>query len=249
MALNLSCGKDHCVFPPQEVKGEAKIPEGVKFGVMCDVAGKLLIGDWKIQGVVLAVDHDTGIIMFKTNPVYVRDKLRQESQPGRLAYRLPHDLTLSLAAGDPITVMHDHEMNSKRVEWDIHLSSGKKLILATSHGHDDTPPQSAEQAEVLFEGAPGGHSVFYWSNPEDNEPEQNLKAKARVDTRVSLKARDDGEHQTIEFDNNRMLPIELDDEKYVFVVLASELYSNEESAAHDAQASHTLECLLVKSAQ
>ena len=131
------------LFRPHSIRGTAKIPEGVKLGIACELDRKLLTGDWKLSGTIRTIDHELGMIEFDTKATKVGQ--------ATLAYRLPHHLKLDLNQGDPITIVHDGE---------IHISSATNLILATSHRHDDTPPQSSNKAEIMFGDANGGHVLF-----------------------------------------------------------------------------------------
>lgn len=237
-------------FEPQVIRGEAKIPDGVAFGMECDLDGVLMIGDWKAIGRVTHVDHKAGLIQFDTEEFRVNDEVRQKSQRGRLAYRLPHGLKLPLAAGDPITLLHDHDTNEKRLEWDIHIASGEELIFATTHQHDDSPPRSAETAEVLFEGAAGGHVVFFWSDPTDDDLNQSLTTVRRRPPPLRLRVADGDGFEEVSHDSH-LTSITLRDKKYFFFVNSSEYYENQ-AHEHDpaekpaASHSHSIECVLIK---
>ncbi|NND99487.1 MAG: hypothetical protein HKN47_19405 [Pirellulaceae bacterium] len=237
----------------------------IPFAIVCDIDGVLMTGDWKVIGKVSAIDHERGVILFNTEAMLVEGKVRDESKMGRLAYRLPHQLPMPLNAGDPITILHDHETDKKRLEWDIHISSGDRLVLATSHQHDDSPPQSAKRREVLFAQAPGGHSVFYWSDPANKELNQSKHDV--VESTITLQTRSTGGDRTIDVGKGDLAEIDLDGRHYAFVVLASELYTTGDESDHesldddelktmrsaadhpetgdDGRQSHSLECMLI----
>jgi hypothetical protein len=219
------------LFRPSPILGTAKIPEGVQLGIACELDGKLLTGDWKLSGTIRTIDHEQGMIEFNT-------KAAKGVGTAHLAYRLPHQLKLALIQGDPITVFHDAE---------IHISSAKTLVLATSHRHDDTPPQSSNRAEILFDDTPGGHVFFYWANPDD-ETTQDLKTGSPPNIPISLKARTQGEAREIPVKDNAIIPVELDGQPYVFATVFSEPHSIEEvhGAAHKGTASRNLKCLLIR---
>ena len=251
----------------QPIMGKAELPDEVAFGMMCDVAGEIQTGDWKLIGKVVA--HEPGLVTFRTEEFQVRGKVRDEEQEGHLAYRLPEGLELPLAVGDPITLMHDHGTDQKRVERDIHLSSAGQLILATSHQHDDTPPKSADRAEVLFEGAPGGRALFFWSDPGTDDLTQALKEVGEISSPVSLRAQEGDDFEEIDASRNSVTTISLDGVEYHFVVLSSHYVAydshGQDSHGHESddsdespdQASaeevdahyHSLECLLIRAAR
>lgn len=236
-----------------ETLGTAKIPDDVPFGLMCDIEGVIQSGDWKVNGIVTG--HEPGLITFETEEFRVGEAVRSPARPGRLAYRLPQELPLPLSEGDPITLMHDQDADEKRIEWDIHLSSGPELIFATAHRHDDTPPQSAENAEVLFDGAPGGHVIFFWADPNDNDTVQDLNSVAQMHAPVSMRVRDENQMKQIDVAHGEITPVKLDGKNYVFVVLSSEYlehHSHGNHSDHDAEqagteaTSHSIECILLK---
>ncbi|MCA9136412.1 MAG: hypothetical protein KDB00_06630 [Planctomycetales bacterium] len=221
--------------------------------MMCDIDGVIQTDDWKVTGTVDR--HEPGLITFTTHEFRVRDKIRTASKTGRLAYRLPHGLSIPLASGDPIAIMHDHDTNAKRLEWDFHLSSGNKLILATTHQHDDTPPRSADQAEVLFDGAPGGHLIFFWSNPGTNDLDQNLTEVGTIHSPVFIRYRDDDQSKEALAAKDGITKVTLDGTNYNFVVIASEHSENEDhhdegdrqsKAGSSDNLSHHLECILIR---
>lgn len=248
-------------FQPHVTRGVANIPDSVSFGLMCDIDGVIQTGDWKTTGTVTS--HKPGLVEFTTEAFLVRGKVRDDAKPGRLAYRLPHGLTFPLSVNDPITIMHDQGANEKRAEWDIHISSGKELIFATTNQHDDTPPRSADNAEILFKDAPGGHVVFFWADPENDDRNQDLKVAGDFASAVSLKIRDDKEFKVIEASGDDPTRLSLDQTEFYFVVLSSQLLdretnggeshggdSNEDAdpGAADNQ-SHSLECFLLRAVQ
>jgi hypothetical protein len=208
---------------------------------VCELDGKLLTGDWKLSGTIQTIDHEQGMIAF-------RIKAAKSDGVAHLAYRLPHQLKLALNPGDPITVFHDEDQNGSRLEWEIHISSSTKLILATSHRYDDTPPQSSDKAEVLFDNAPGGHVFFYWANPDDDEITQDLRKGGPPHTPISVKVSSQRERREIPFSDKSLFPVELDQQPYLFVTMISNLYSieDEHGDSHSASASHALECLLIR---
>ena len=219
------------LFRPHPRHGTAKIPDGVKLGIVCELDGKLLTGDWKLSGTIRTIDHEQGMIKFNT-------KAMKGVGDAHLAYRLPHQLKLALNQGDPITIFYDGA---------IHISSATNLVLATSHRHDDTPPQSSDKAEVLFGDAPGGRVSFYWANPDD-EIKQDLRTGVGPHLPISLMACTQGEIREIPVKDNAIIPVELDGQPYVFATVFSELYCIEEDHgdSHSGSASNTLECLLIR---
>ena len=242
-------------FKAHTIKGEASIAKGVVFDVVCEVNGDLLKGDWKTVGTVTGVGPER--IFFNTDEVRTDKKVRQQSHPATLAYRLPNGLTLPLAKGDHITIMHDHQIVAKRFEWDIHISRGKELVFASSHRHDESPPLSADSSELAFPNADGKKMLFYWSDPTYNETaqtrDQNLPSKLNLVIKASFEG---GQDATVTVDETeRNIPVLLDGQKYIFVALSSEhsTYGEHEEDAdgkgdHDDEKaiSHGLECILVK---
>ncbi len=260
-------------FAPHVMRGVAKIPADVPFGVVCDLDGVILTGDWKAIGRVTSVDDETGIILFNTEAFYKTikppkgqagdddlkggikaDEVTDQSRAGRLAYRLPGGRTLPMQAGDPITILHDHNVHAKRMEWEIHISSGEELILATAHLHDDTPPQSPDKAEVLFDNLPIEHSLFYWSDPSDDDKDQILRG-VRENWNVNLQPGDGQFRSAVASESDGRTLVTLGKNTYEFVVVSSELYSSPEENDGESislvgiQLSHSLECILVKLAE
>lgn len=245
-------------YAPVIRRGEASIPDGVPFAFVCELGGELLSNDWKIIGVVKQHDRKSGILTFQQDEFAVGKDVREKSEEGHLAYRLPHGLSLPLEANDPITIVHDHETNLKRMEWDIHIASGDELIFALSHQHDDTPPRSADKAEVLFDGALsgqtfGGHAIFFWSDPSNNDVDQKLSGQAIIQSPVSIRTDANGKAATIESDGDRTTLIQLGTSDYHFVVLSSEHFSHDhatgEASEDPPSGSHSLECFLLKADQ
>ena len=95
---------------------------------------------------------------------------------------------MPLEVGKPITILHDYSTKQKRLERNIHISSGKQLILATSHFDDASVPRSADRAELLCQTLPGGQVHFYWSDPLDDDREQPLKEVPQIAPAVSIKS-------------------------------------------------------------
>jgi hypothetical protein len=240
------------LFRPHSIQGTASIPPEVKLGIVCELGGTLLTGDWKFIGTINKIDHEQGMIEFQLNPPPTNDPPPKNKPPriGHLAYRLPHQLKLAFNPGDPITVVHDEDQNGSRLEWEIHISSNTKLILATSHRYDHSPPQSADTAKVLFGDATGKHILFYWSEPADNEVTQNLKTGSPPHTPISLKAHTQGDIREIPVSDHAPIPIELNQEPYWFATVSSELHTGEHEHhdSHAAPDAHALECLLIRQA-
>ncbi|QDT12578.1 hypothetical protein [Planctomycetes bacterium K23_9] len=226
-----------------KLQGTAKIPDSVPFAIACDLGGVLMTGDFKAIGKVKEHDRQAGVITFETEK-----HIHDEAQIGHLAYRLPAGLPIPLQSGDAISLLHDHQVNEKRMEWDFHISSNDKLIFATSHEHDDTPPRSADTAEVLFAGAPGGHSIFYWSDPADDDLAQLLKGAPTIHSPVSIKVRSDGETRTVKPNRNQIVNVQLSEEPYLFGVISSEHFPGAPDLSDPTQrtVSHSTECFLLR---
>ena len=238
-------------FDPREIEFRPRIPDGVTCGVLCGIDGKLMTGDWKKTGVVDSVDHDAGIIEFTTDQFKVKGKVREKRQSGQLVYRLPHGLKLPLKPGDPITLLHDHQSNEKHLEWDIHISSGEKLIFATSQRQHDSAPRSANKAEVLFKGVPGAQSLFYWSDPRDNDLVQFNRKKIEPHSPISMRC-DDNTLSRVGLSEDAPTEVMLEGQKYYFVLLSSQSVQREpqdgngEQESEGGLGSQSVECFLLR---
>ena len=242
---------------PKPLRGQASIPEGIVFDIVCSIDGNLMLRDWKAIGKIKSIGPDT--IHFTTDEVHVDGKVRQSSHPATLAYRLPGGLKLDVAAGDPITILHDHSVVEKRDEWDIHISSGKKLILASSHRSDHSPPLSADAMELVFPGKEQTRMLFYWSDPVYNETDQKRDQELPSKIQLSVQAHQQAEpiSQVSVENSTQIVTVTLDDVRYHLLALESEHSSHadhhdaghqtdQQQPKHPDIASHTIKWLLIR---
>lgn len=201
----------------RKIRGLAKVPDRVEFGFMCDVDGIIQTGNWKVVGTVTR--HLPGKIVFETNEFRVRNRVRTKSMTGRLAYSLPDNLALPLAVGDPLTILHDYSSEQKRLERNLHISSGTHLVLATSHLNESAVPRSADRAELTCETIDGGQLQFYWSDPADDDQQQDLKVVPHISPAVSLKSDSSLASVAIEKAKQDYQPVALNGSRFLFRIL------------------------------
>ncbi|MEM8735681.1 MAG: hypothetical protein AAGG44_15710, partial [Planctomycetota bacterium] len=217
----------------RRVLGAARVPADVDCGFMCEVDGVIQTGHWKVVGRVTSCKR--GKVAFETNEFRVRGKLRTKAMPGHFAYRLPEGRQLDLQEGDPITILHDYASREKRVERNIHIASGTQLILATAHFDNSSVPRSADRAELLCQSLPDGQIQFYWSDPADDDVEQELKTAPQFPDPVCLECQAATKLVSIADAEKSFQSIELQGAEYLFRVLNSQQYreDGDEQAASD----------------
>lgn len=203
-----------------KIPGIARVPRGVEIGFICEVDGLIQTGHWKMVGMV--TKHKPGKLTFKTDEFRVRGKIRTEAKTGHLAYKLPEDMPMPISVGDPITILHDYSAKQKRLERNIHISSGNQLILATSRFDDAFVPRSADRAELLIDTLPDGSVRFYWSDPADDDREQALKEVPRISPAVLIQYQVDSHIGFFARAKKGFQSIMLGQEEYLFRILDDE---------------------------
>ena len=238
----------------QEIPGVARVPTSVDFGFMCEIDGAIQTGHWKVIGKV--TKHNPGKITFATEEFRVRGKVRTKSMIGHLAYKLPEELQLALQVGDPITILHDYSEREKRLERNIHISSGTELILATAQFDDHLVPQSVDRVKVVCGSLPSGHIHFYWSDPADNDSNQELKTAPKIPAPIFLECVSESNLIPEQIAENGYQPLQLRGNDYLFRVLEGKAelknkpasQSDQTPALTDSEAGvyQGGECLLLK---
>ena len=229
-------------FAPQPLKGRANIPRDVDFGLVTEIDGIIQTRDWSVRGTV--TQTATELIRFRTT----------SGGSGRLAYRLPGRLRLELTVGQPITIVHDHEVFEKRLLYDMHISSSGSLILATSHGHRERAPADSNSAELIYtgqqDGQPPGRALFFWSHPEEHDLKLKTKHVQSSHAPISIKLGEGGKPLASKLGERASSAITLGESKYLFVLLASHHldYSDHAEKEFGRGTSHFLHYLLVRTA-
>ena len=143
---------------PQPVTGNASLPEHIKAGFEVDLAGVILTGDWSIKGSVTGIADEK--IGFRANG----------DESGQLVYRLPNKMRLALKTGQSIQIQHNHQISSKKLSYDMSVTSGERLVLVASRRNMMRPPDYKSAALLIANSGPDAipfPQVYFWSHTDN----------------------------------------------------------------------------------
>lgn len=103
----------------QEEQGLAILPKQLGLGFAVDLAGRIVLGDWAIEGKVTAVSTEN--VAFTTN----------KNEPGHLVFRLPKGFELPLAVGDPVSITRKTSGYQASLGYYLVVASDDQPVMAS----------------------------------------------------------------------------------------------------------------------
>jgi hypothetical protein len=103
---------------PGDIRGEASLPDRLSLGFAMDLDGRLLGGNWSVEGNVTEVTP--GRLTLVSN----------QQREGHFVYRLPAGLRLFMRPGQTISVQRDAHLFQSSMGYNLLVESSGELALA-----------------------------------------------------------------------------------------------------------------------
>ena len=110
-------------------KGEATLSQHVKLGFALDLADKILGGNWDVKGKVATLEAEK--VSFITD----------QGENGNLVFSLPGKLTLSIAAGEPLSIKRTSRGYGAVLGYELVMTSSEKVVIAAGLLFGEMPQQ------------------------------------------------------------------------------------------------------------